>query len=252
NPGQADLRAALARRGIRALLSCWRRDRFAVLGREPAAGPGAALTAVRGAALRRLDRLVGAPESDLLGSIVFGLHAGFTPDLLSAFQATGLMHVLVASGLNVGLLAWMCLAALGALGLGRRRASLLTLPVLLAYHVLCGGGTPLLRSTLMFGMLVGAEALGRESSPLNAIGAAALLVLAADPEALWDRSFELSFAATFAVMALGGGSRPGGGRCPAGWPRPPPARSRRSSPSCPSSPRFSAASRSPAPSPIWR
>src|SRR6185503_10467526 len=99
NPGQSDFRAALARRGIHALLSVWQPRQLAVVARNAGSPLEARLLAVRRGAMNRLARAVGPPESDLLGSIVFGLHAGFAPEVLEAFQLTGLMHILVASGL---------------------------------------------------------------------------------------------------------------------------------------------------------
>jgi competence protein ComEC len=202
NPGQSDFRAALARHGIHALLAVWSPDRLRVTGHDAGSPVTAGLLAVRRWAMARLAASIGPPQSDLLGSIVFGLHAGFDPEVLEAFQLTGLMHVLVASGLNVGLLAWMGVAVFGWLGASRRFAAVLTLPVLVLYTLLCGADPPILRSTVMFALIVLAQALGRPGSPMNALGAAACLVLLADPFAPWDRSFQFSFAATFGVMAL--------------------------------------------------
>jgi competence protein ComEC len=202
NPGQRDARRALARQGVRALLSAWEPARFEIRARGRGSRILAALLEVRRAATARLATLVGPPESDLLGSIVFGLQAGFDPEVLEAFRATGLMHILVASGLNVGILAWLCLAAFRAARVPRARASLLTLPVLVAYLLLCGADPPLLRSTLMFGLLVAAGVLGRPTSPFNALGLAAGWILFASPEAAWDTSFQFSFVSTAGVMAL--------------------------------------------------
>jgi len=202
NPGQRDARTALARQGIRALLSAWEPAQFEIRARGQGSPVMASLLRLRQAATNRLAALVGPPESDLLGSIVFGLQAGFDPEVLESFRATGLMHILVASGLNVGLLAWLCLTALGAARVPRARASLLTLPVLVAYLLLCGADPPLLRSTLMFGLLVAAGMLGRPASPFNAIGLAAGWILLASPESAWDTSFQFSFVSTVGVMAL--------------------------------------------------
>ncbi|MEK7475320.1 MAG: ComEC/Rec2 family competence protein [Candidatus Coatesbacteria bacterium] len=202
NPGQRDARRAMARQGVRALLSAWEPGRFEVRARDRGSRVLAALLMLRRAATARLAILVGPPESDLLGSIVFGLQAGFDPEVLEAFRATGLMHILVASGLNVGILAWLCLAAFRAARVPRARASLLALPVLVAYLLLCGADPPLLRSTLMFGLLVAAGALGRPTSPFNALGLAAGVILLASPEAAWDTSFQFSFVSTAGVMAL--------------------------------------------------
>ena len=202
NPGQSDLGASFSRRGIDATLSTWDPGGFAVTGRNGGSRVRRYLLAVRAWAEGRLDALVGRPESDLLASIVFGFRAGFPPEIIDAFQTTGLMHILVASGLNVGLLAWLALRLFSLLRVPPARASLMTIPLLIAYLALCGGDTPLLRSTLMFCILVAARAAGRAPAAVNALGLTALLVLAVDPGSLYDRSFLLSFVATLGVLVL--------------------------------------------------
>ncbi len=202
NPGQSDYRTTLARRGIHALMSTWNPEDLSVQARRRGHPLKHRLLYLRRWATERLAASVGSPESEVLGSIVFGFRSGLSPELLESFRITGLMHILVASGMNVGLLAWLCLALFSALGLPRVRAAPLTLPILIAFLLLCGADPPLTRATLMFGLLVGAQALGRATAPLNALGAAAVLILLAEPLALWDRSFQFSYAATFGVMAL--------------------------------------------------
>jgi len=203
NPGQSDFRAAMAHRGIHALLSSYKPGEFSVVSRRSGGRLASILPAVRKWATGRIDALVGPPESGLLASIVFGLASGdFTPEILDSFRATGLMHILVASGLNVGILAWLSLAALSAAGIPRARAGLYTLPILVLYLFLCGAQTPLLRSTLMFGLVLVGTSLGRPSSAVNSLGTAAVFLLMLDPHGMWDRSFQLSFGATLGVLTL--------------------------------------------------
>jgi competence protein ComEC len=203
NPGQPDFRAAMARKGIHALLSAWTPGDFRRLSRDHGSRPRKRLLAMRGWATGRLEKLVGPPESGLLASIVFGLRSGdFSPEVLDAFRSTGLMHILVASGLNVGLLAMICLGLLGAAGLSRAQAAPVTIPILVFYLFLCGAEPPLLRSTLMFSLMVAGQMIGRPGNALNALGASGLILLAIDPAGPWDRSFQLSFMATLGVILM--------------------------------------------------
>jgi len=205
NPGQSDFRASMTRRGIYAMLSAWKPEEFQILTRDHGSKPKKILLTMRSWATNRLDQLVGAPESGLLASIVFGLSSGdFSPDILDAFRTTGLMHILVASGLNVGLLAMLCLWVLGAFGFSRAQAAPITIPILVFYLFLCGAEPPLVRSTLMFGLMVAGQMLGRPGNALNALGAAGLILLAIDPGGPWDRSFQLSFMATLGVILMTG------------------------------------------------
>lgn len=202
NPGQSDFRATLARRGIHAVLSVWSPDDLVRTGAGGGSRLWAALLALRHASLARFDALIGGPEAALLGAMVLGGRAEMDPDAPDAFRMTGLAYVLVVAGLHVGLLAWLCLAVLKAAGVSRVRAAVLTLPVLLAYLLLCGCHPPTVRATVTFGLMVAAQALGRPAAPFNALGAAAILILLADPGAAADPSVQFSFAATAGVIAL--------------------------------------------------
>ena len=205
NPGQSDFRAAMARRGIHSLLSAWKPEDFRLMGRDKGNRVKKSLLAMRAWATSRLDLLVGPPESGLLASIVFGLKSGdFSPEVLDSFRATGLMHILVASGLNVGLLAVLCLGVLGILGLSRAQAAPITIPILVFYLFLCGAEPPLLRSTLMFSLMVAGQMMGRPGNAVNALGASGLILLAIDPAGPGDRSFQLSFLATLGVILMTG------------------------------------------------
>ncbi len=202
NPGQTDSRARYRREGILAGLSCWDSEKMRVLERGRGNPFLQRLEWIRAWAVNRVVGLVGAPRGHLLASMLFGAKAGLSPDVLDAFRDTGLMHVLVTSGLHVGLLAWLCLALFSRLRASRRSAALLTLPVLAGYLALCGAQPPLLRSTLMFSLLIAGEGLGRGRSAVNSLGLAALAILLAAPEKLWDPSFNFSFAATFGILTL--------------------------------------------------
>ncbi len=201
NPGQSDRRAALIRRGLHLELSSWDDVDVLVLAHDQGPWLRSRLLALRRAAVARLSLLVGPPESGLLASIVFGIRSGFEPGVYEAFRATGLVHILVASGMNVGLLAWICLALLGAFRVPARLAAAVTLPVLVVYLLLCGADPPLLRATVMFGLLVAARLLGRPPATVNALAASGAALLLAEPSALFDPSFRFSFAATAGVLA---------------------------------------------------
>src|SRR5262249_31395023 len=61
---------------------------------------------------------------------------------------------------------------------------------------------PVWRAVLMLSVYLGARLLYRERSMLNALGCAALAVMAADPKALVGPSFQLTFLAVFIVAAV--------------------------------------------------
>ncbi len=70
------------------------------------------------------------------------------------------------------------------------------------YTLLTGSEVPTLRSCLAAVLVLGALALGREPLSLRMVALAAVCVLALWPEALAGPSFQMSFAAVIAIVAL--------------------------------------------------
>ncbi|MBM4385725.1 MAG: DNA internalization-related competence protein ComEC/Rec2 [Deltaproteobacteria bacterium] len=82
----------------------------------------------------------------------------------------------------------------------RRLALALALIAAAAYALLAGLATPALRSLAMLACLAAAVALRRASSSAHALSVAALLVLVAEPAALFAPGAQFSFAATAALV----------------------------------------------------
>lgn len=129
-----------------------------------------------------------------------------------AMRRSGLAHLLSISGLHV------TAAVAGAMWLTLRLLALspwlaLRLPLVtisaaggalvgLGYTLLTGGEIPTVRSLLAALLVLLALVLGREAITLRLIAAGAFVVLLVWPEALIGPSFQLSFAAVTAIVAL--------------------------------------------------
>jgi competence protein ComEC len=143
-------------------------------------------------------------------ALLIGSQTAVPPELQEQFQSTGTTHILSISGLHISLLSLMIIALLRWL-LGRSRWLLLhshvpslallgTLPLLFAYALIAGLNTPVLRSLIMAAILLTAVLLRRQYSLLHLLAAAALLILAISPLALFTISFQLSFSAVTALI----------------------------------------------------
>jgi competence protein ComEC len=87
----------------------------------------------------------------------------------------------------------------------RRRAwirELMVMGILWSYAFLIGLPVSITRSLVMFSIVAVCRAIDRESSALNSLGIAALLLLVANPSALFDMSFQLSFSAVLFIVIL--------------------------------------------------
>ena len=82
-------------------------------------------------------------------------------------------------------------------------AAIATVVVSFGYAFVVGVGPPVWRAALMQATYLGARLLYRERNMMNAIGAAALGVLIADPHALFGASFQLTFLAVYIIAGIG-------------------------------------------------
>jgi len=147
-----------------------------------------------------LDDALPAPHASVLLGIVLGVRQGIPAALQSALIATGLIHLLVLSGLKVAVFARIVQGALTPV-LGR----LATWPALglIALYALAGGATPAaVRASAMGGLAIAATHLGRPSHVWTSLAITAAAMLGWHPELAWDVGFQLSFAGTAAIILM--------------------------------------------------
>jgi competence protein ComEC len=137
-----------------------------------------------------------------MDAAVVGESAFLAPSTKVDFQRSGTYHILVVSGMNVSILAFVIFWAMRRVRLSDFLASGLTVMLCTAYAFVTDVGPPVWRAVLMLTVYWGVCLLYRERSMLNAIGSAALAVMAADPKALLGPSFQLTFLAVFIVAAV--------------------------------------------------
>lgn len=195
-----DYRAFLARQGVHSLVHRPRIQRLD-------AGGGArwrrALIAWQQRGARALAAALPEPEAALVTGILLGDDSGLPKGLKEAFRASNTSHVIAISGSNIALLMAFLSALLGRL-LGKRRAFLPILALVLAYSLLVGGDAAVLRAALMGGLSLLALRLGRAADAQAGLCASAWLLTALDPALLWDLGFQLSFAATAGLIRFAG------------------------------------------------
>ena len=196
-----DYREHLAARGIGSELS-----RGSVVAVEAADGGGVlgAVHAVRTKLADAIARHVPEPQAALTRALVLGMRGSVPPRVSQEFRDAGLAHLLAVSGMHVGVVLGLSLLASASV-FGRRRGLYLIAPIVLlwVYVALAGAPPSAVRAGAMGSAYLLALAAGRLTAPLNALGLAALVLLAWDPAALWDRSFQLSFTAMLGVLVIG-------------------------------------------------
>lgn len=152
-----------------------------------------------------IDRLAPPWWNAAFNAVLHGMLLGDLDRLDDAtreqFQIDGIYHLLVVAGLHIGVLAAL-LMALTSRWCGRLWAAAITLAVLAAYSWVIAGHTPTARATLMLGLYFIARAWYRERQPLNAVGAAALVLLALHPLDLSEPGFQMSLGAATLLAGI--------------------------------------------------
>ncbi len=202
-PGGLDWASFLRNRGFRGE---FRADRSAgVSSPDPLRR---AASALRERALSAFAGSLPDEKAAVTAGVVLGEKRKISEEDRRAFQDSGGMHLLVASGSNVGFVTLLVYAACSLAGLGRRVSAPLALGAAGLYVLAAGFDTPLLRAYLMFGAGLAGYAAGRESGAFQGLLLSALALLLARPFSLFDASFQMSFLAAYSVTAGLGAWRP--------------------------------------------
>ncbi|KPU83804.1 competence protein [Marinosulfonomonas sp. PRT-SC04] len=147
-------------------------------------------------------------------AIMTGDRSGMRREMLGQLRASNLAHLLAISGLHMGLLTAF---VFGALRYGLALVPLVNLRfatkkiaasgALLAgagYLALSGGNVATERAFIMVAVMLVAVLFDRRALTLRAVALAAIIVLIRRPEALTGPGFQMSFAATTALVAVFG------------------------------------------------
>jgi competence protein ComEC len=205
-PGGFDYAAHLRRRGIHFQLRC---DRAADWRLLKAAAPDSTRPplADRFGAWAKQTLARGLPEQDapleLLWAMTLGWRTALTGEVSEPFMRSGTMHVFAISGLHITLIAFLFVTVLRVCQVPRRWCALLIIPLLWLYTGLTGWQASAVRSTVMTSVVVAGWLLARPSDLLNSLAAAAFLILAWDPQQLFQAGFQLSFAVVLSLALLG-------------------------------------------------
>ena len=141
------------------------------------------------------------PEiAHIAGGVLLGERGDLSPELFTAFQDSGAIHLLVASGGNVGFVTLITLALCGLLGFNRRKGLWVALLVAGIYTLIAGADAPLMRAYFMTLCACCGYYLGRNSGVLQGLVLSCTIILLIYPSSLFETGFQMSFLATAALI----------------------------------------------------
>ncbi len=139
------------------------------------------------------------PHSALVAGVTLGSKAGISREFYEVLKKSGTLHVVVASGMNVTLVAGFLMSVL-VLFLNRKTAVLASLAGIWIYVFLVGMEAPILRAAIMGSIAFSAQSFGRMYSAWRGLVLSALVMLLVSPVWIGDVGFILSFTATASLM----------------------------------------------------
>lgn len=198
SPGYAEF---LRRQGILSVMSY---PQIAMTGTDDSRPLYRALLAVRERGREVIRQSITEPQAALLSGILLGDDSGMSRETIEAFRVTGMTHIIAISGFNIALLI-VLLDRLTALFMPRRLAALVIIVFIALYAVLVGGAPSVIRAAMMgVAYLFATRMLGRPALAVASLFVASFMMTLADPMALWDIGFQLSFAATMGLVLFAG------------------------------------------------
>lgn len=199
NPGEFDRSDWLRRQGMAAVFRAMRDDtsvetpRLAKLGARVRQGFRERVTAGLPADSR---------GAHVIRAVVIGEHPPDQPELIDAFRRSGALHVFCVSGLHVAMVGGIGWLLLGWLGVPRRRAVVILIPLVFGYAWVTGNGPPAVRAAWMAAVFLGAFAFRRRPDLLNSLGAVLLALMLWNGHLLFQPGVQLSYGVV-AAIAIG-------------------------------------------------
>ncbi|WP_309089782.1 ComEC/Rec2 family competence protein [Phenylobacterium sp.] len=170
------------------------------------------VNAVRWGLTQRIVSTLGPESGGLAAAMTTGHEAHIPKEQVENLRAAGLAHIISISGLHMAIVggfafaaARLAVAAWPWLALrvsGKKLAALVGLAAVGGYLVLSGAPPPAERAAITAAVAFAAILVDRQAISLHALALAAMGVLLLQPEAVTEPGFQMSFAATAALVAL--------------------------------------------------
>jgi len=159
-----------------------------------------------------LEKEAPPPCSGILEALVLGEQENIPEEVKEHFILTGTAHLLAISGDQFGIVAFLSFSLLIwilkrseflLLSISVRKwAAGLTIPLIILYTFIAGGGISVIRAMIMLTTFLFSILFCRERNLLHTLALAAFLILLFSPPSLFDVSFQLSFLAVLSILYL--------------------------------------------------
>lgn len=147
------------------------------------------------------NRVSFVPAS-IMDAMILGEKRNIPVLINNSMMKSGTVHILVVSGFNVALVAFIIILFLKLIRVPRLMRSYIAIPLIIIYCLMAGASTPVIRAAIMAIIFILAHLIRREPDIYNSCALAAIFILAVNPRQLFDIGFQLSFVSVISIVYL--------------------------------------------------
>lgn len=155
----------------------------------------------------KIELLFPADDPDKLSSqgavmeaLILGERERMTEGAIKSLQEAGLFHLFAISGAHIALMSFFIFLFLRTIRIPERTSYLLLIICLVFYALLIEGRPSVMRATIMTLVFLLGKLLWKDVNLINSISLSAFILLLFNPFSLFSLGFQLTFAATFAII----------------------------------------------------
>ncbi|MFA6666809.1 MAG: ComEC/Rec2 family competence protein [Bacilli bacterium] len=137
-------------------------------------------------------------------SILFGDSSALSSQQLEAFKASGVMHIIAVSGMNIAIIIGIFLFIFSFINGRKGLKFFIIVFTLLFYCYLCSFSPSVTRATLMGIILLFGKFIGRKNDVLSSLSLSAIIILLINPLYLFEVGFLLSYTCLLGIIFVGG------------------------------------------------
>ena len=178
---------------------------------QPPVGGAEVINRLRTRLSRAIEREVPGDSGAFASGVMTGDRSNISAAVTSDLRLSSLAHLLAISGMNMAFLTGFVfaitrygIALIPPVALrvnSKKLAAVAAFGVALFYLLLSGANVATTRAFLMVSVMLGAVLLDRRALSFRSVALSALVLLLVEPESLTEPGFQLSFAATIALIA---------------------------------------------------
>lgn len=151
----------------------------------------------------KIRKIMPSPQAGIVSAMTLGTRSSETEEVMEKFNKTGTSHVIAVSGYHLVIVVAVLMFFLLSIGVNRGSAFYWGALGIIFYIILSGSSASAVRSGIMAFVFLLSVKVGRGGHVWNALIFSAALMIFANPHILTnDVGFQLSFLATFGLIAI--------------------------------------------------